>query len=325
MTAGSEPPGEGPGTSGRSRDPASGREPGLEPAHAPLARGPPSPKQVCGAAGWPRALSFSLRLPRRPSDTSGGAGRGPGAACPRPYSPHLAQAPATRRSERGGGRCCTHEPAVAAAAAAPTRCPNLPPPPCWRVRSPRRASVTAGVGAGRGRAARGRIRPPERKSGPQRCGGGGPPPAHQLPRRRDPEGPPSPGLLSTWRAALWYRCRRRPRAAEKEADWDGPTTEAGKACGNSCRRSVCVGEPANGASGPGNTGQQHWGSGFRGCGADAGQWERLSASRKARFSTSPARESKGATVSACLTARRRGRRIEGLWAVSLLVGSAGSF
>lgn len=152
-----------------------------------------------------------------------------------------------------------------------------------------------------------------------------PPPAHLLPRRRDPEGPPSPGLLSTWRAALWYRCRRRPRAAEKEADWDGPTTEAGKACGNSCRRSVCVGEPANGASGPGNTGQQHWGSGFRGCGADAGQWERLSASRKARFSTSPARESKGATVSACLTARRRGRRIEGLWAVSLLVGSAGSF
>lgn len=176
MTAGSEPPGEGPGTSGRSRDPASGREPGLEPAHAPLARGPPSPKQVCGAAGWPRALSFSLRLPRRPSDTSGGAGRGPGAACPRPYSPHLAQAPATRRSERGGGRCCTHEPAVAAAAAAPTRCPNLPPPPCWRVRSPRRASVTAGVGAGSGRAARGRIRPPERKSGPQRFGGGGPPP-----------------------------------------------------------------------------------------------------------------------------------------------------
>ena len=73
------------------------------PAHAPLARGPPSPRQVCGAAGWPRALSFSLfRLPRRPSDTSGGAGRGPGAACPRPYSPHLAQAPATRRGESGG-------------------------------------------------------------------------------------------------------------------------------------------------------------------------------------------------------------------------------
>lgn len=145
------------------------------PAHAPLARGPPSPRQVCGAAGWPRALSFSLfRLPRRPLDTSGGAGRGPGAACPRPYSPHLAQAPATRRGEGGGGRCCTHEPAVAAAAAAaPTRCPNLPPPPCWRVRSPRRASVTAGVGAGRGRAARGRMCPPERKSGPQRfCGGG---------------------------------------------------------------------------------------------------------------------------------------------------------
>lgn len=118
--------------------------------------------------------------------------------------------------------------------------------------------------------------------------------AHPLSRRRDPEGPPSPGLLSTWRAALWFRCRRRPRAAEKEAAWDGPTVvgaEAGKACGNSCRRSVCVGEPADGASGPGNTGQQHWGSGFRGCGADAGQWGRLSAARKARFSTSPARES----------------------------------
>ena len=160
------------------------------PAHAPLARGPPSPRQVCGAAGWPRALSFSLfRLPRRPSDTSGGAGRGPGAACPRPYSPHLAQAPATRRGEGGGGRCCTHEPAVAAAAAAaaPTRCPNLPPPPCWRVRSPRRASVTAGVGAGHGRAARGRIRPPERKSGPQRfCGGGATPLLADVTRKDHP-------------------------------------------------------------------------------------------------------------------------------------------
>ena len=34
-----------------------------------------------------------------------------------------------------------------------------------------------------------------------------------------------------------------PQAAEKEADWDGPTVvgaEAGKACGNSCRRSVSV-------------------------------------------------------------------------------------
>ena len=34
----------------------------------------------------------------------------------------------------------------------------------------------------------------------------------------------------------------------KGAGWDGPTVvgaEAGKACGSSCRRSVCVGEPAD--------------------------------------------------------------------------------
>ena len=173
MTAASEPPGEGPRTSGRSRDPAGGRGARTRAPRTPLARGPPSPRQVCGAAGWPRALSFSLRLPSRPLDASGGAGTGPGAACRRPYAPHLAQAPATRRGERGGGRRSPHEPAIlAAAAVAQSRCPNLPAPPCWRVRSPRRASVTAGVWAGRGRAARGRVRPPERKSGPQRFGGG---------------------------------------------------------------------------------------------------------------------------------------------------------
>ncbi|XP_019817306.2 V-type proton ATPase subunit E 1 isoform X1 [Bos indicus] len=65
---------------------------------------------------------------------------------------------------------------------------------------------------------------------------------HPSSRRRDPEGPLSPGLLSTWRAALWFRRRRwPPRAAEKGADWDGPTVvgaEAGKACGSSCRRSI---------------------------------------------------------------------------------------
>ena len=85
---------------------------------------------------------------------------------------------------------------------------------------------------------------------------------------------------------------------------------------------MCVGEPADGVSGPGSAGAATLGIWVT---ADAGRWGRLSAARKARFGTRPARVSKGATVPARLTARRRGRGIEGLWAGSLLVGSGGSF
>lgn len=58
--------------------------------------------------------------------------------------------PCPRRDERGGSGGCFQQ-GPPAAVKAPTRGPNLPPPPCWRVRSPQRAFVTAGVGAGPGR------------------------------------------------------------------------------------------------------------------------------------------------------------------------------
>lgn len=54
--------------------------------------------------------------------------------------------PCPRRDEGDGGRSRCFPQGPGAAVAASNRGPNLPPPPCWTVRSPLRASVTARVG-----------------------------------------------------------------------------------------------------------------------------------------------------------------------------------
>ena len=93
------------------------------------------------------------------------------------------------------------------AAAAPTRGPNLPPPPCWRVRSPGVLPSAPASGRGARRAARGGSAYPRGSRD------------HGVPEaslcRRDPEEPPSPGLLSSWGAALWFR------AAAALDRWEG--------------------------------------------------------------------------------------------------------